>query len=524
MVKSKYLKSPYLEIIIMVGAVVLSYFGLMILGAIPEIPTEGDMATSTVVAIQFAFFMLSVAIALISVIAGIGGGVIFTPIMLAFTNVNSVVVRGAGLIVAMFSGLISTGIFIKKGLANYRTSILMTISQAIGALIGALLALSVANTSGATGEGILRLSLGIILISLAVYFLTGGKKLEHPYVDEKKISRFTSFLELDGKYYEESEGKMYTYKVKNAGIGILLIAIVGFIGGFFGMGGGWAITPVLNVGMGIPMKVAAASSGAILGIGSCVSIWAYISAGAIIPFFVLPWLSGQVVGGYIGSYALAKIKVSTVRIILIGIMFFTSYGLVTKALTTLGLIGKVSSFSEVIFFTAIIALVIIAIIRDSKKSKPAKASGSEIKASEEKMKSYEVELPLSERAYANVIHVVTIISSVLALFAPLLIMINPSANILNPNRIFQAIISGGKINDIWALASTQTFPGSHYYLWHMNMSDSWAQLAISLGCSVGLWALIPSVALKFFKEKNIKDGILGLVLLLLIALSMMGVF
>lgn len=521
MIHSKYLKSPYLEVIIMLTAVVLSYFGLMILGAVPEIPPEGDMKTSTVAVIQFAFFMLSVAIALVSVIAGIGGGVIFTPIMLAFTNVNSVVVRGAGLIVAMFSGLISTGIFIKKGLTTFRTSVLMTISQAAGALIGALLALAIANTSGATGEGILRLSLGFILIALAVYFLIGGKKLEHPFVDENKISRFTKALKLDGEYYEESEGKMYQYKVKNAGIGIILIAVVGFIGGFFGMGGGWAITPVLNVGMGIPMKVAAASSGAILGIGSCVSIWAYISAGAIIPFFVLPWLSGQVVGGYIGSYALAKIKVSTVRIILIGIMFFTSYGLVAKAFTTLGIIGKVSSISEVIFFTIIIALVIVAIVKDSKKSK---AIGSTSAVKKEVIENHVVELPLSERSYANVIHAVTIISSVLALFAPLLIMINPAANILDPNKIFQVIFNGGKIKDIWVFSQTGSFPGSHYYINNMNMSDSWAQIAISLGCSVGLWALIPSVALKFFKEKDIKDGILGMVLLLLILFSMLGVF
>ena len=151
--RSKLMRSPYLEIIIMISSVVLSYFGLIILGAVPETPADGVMATSTVVVIQFALLMLSVAIALISVIAGIGGGVIFTPIMLAFTSVNSVVVRGAGLIVAMFSGLISTGIFIKKGLCEYRTALLMTISQAIGALIGALLAIGLASSTGATGGG-----------------------------------------------------------------------------------------------------------------------------------------------------------------------------------------------------------------------------------------------------------------------------------------------------------------------------------------------------------------------------------
>ena len=517
--KSKLLRSPYLEILIMVSSVVLSYFGLLILGAVPQPAADGVMATSTVVAIQFALFMLSVAIALISVIAGIGGGVIFTPIMLAFTSVNSVVVRGAGLIVAMFSGLISTGIFIKKGLCDYRTSLMMTISQAIGALIGALLAIGMASSTGATGEGLLRLSLGLVLTALAVYFLTGGKKLEHP--DVKKADRFSASLRLDGQYYEESEGRMFPYKVHRVGIATLLIFVVGFIGGFFGMGGGWAITPVLNVCMGLPMKVAAASSGAILGIGSCVSIWAYMSAGAIIPFFVLPWLSGQVIGGFIGSYALARIKVHTVRLILIGIMFFTSFGLVTKALSTLGVMGSVSSLTQVIVFTVIIGLVILAIILDKKKSAPAQAKAADAALRHEPP---EIDLPASVRCYASIVHVITIVSAILALFAPLLILINPSANILDPNRIFQVIFSGGSIEQIWSLSKTGSFPGAHYFVDNMASSDSWAQIAISLGCSVGLWALLPTVALQYFKEKNYLWATLGLVFIALIVLSMLGVF
>ena len=217
------------------------------------------MSTSTVVWIQFAFFILSVAIAMISVIAGIGGGVIFTPIMLAFTGVNSIVIRGTGLVVAMFSGLISTGIFIKKGLSNYKLAMILTISQAVGALSGALLAVAAAESSGVTGEGLMRAGLGLILLLIAVYFLIGGRKIENPTVTT--VDRFTGWLGLDGSYYEQSEGRTKSYRVKRAPLGLLLIFFVGVIGGFFGMGGGWAITPVLNMGMGVPLKLAAGELG-----------------------------------------------------------------------------------------------------------------------------------------------------------------------------------------------------------------------------------------------------------------------
>lgn len=99
--KSKISKSPILESVIMIGTVIITY-GAMAILSVASTPQAGGMSTGTIVLYLAAFFLLSVAIAFISVIAGIGGGVIFTPIMLAFTSVNSVVVRGTGLIVAMF--------------------------------------------------------------------------------------------------------------------------------------------------------------------------------------------------------------------------------------------------------------------------------------------------------------------------------------------------------------------------------------------------------------------------------------
>jgi uncharacterized membrane protein YfcA len=366
--QSKYLQSPWLESVIMVGSVILSFAGLGLLSLVlPGQVSSGEMANATVVLILFGFFLLSVAIAMISVIAGIGGGVIFTPIMLAFTGVNSVVVRGTGLIVAMFSGLISTGIFIKKRISNYRLCLILTLSQGFGALAGSTLAVSTAQSTGAFGEGLLRAGLGLILLATSVYFFLGGKRLEWPSI--KKVGRLTRRLGLNGTYLEESMNTVLNYQVTRAPLGILLVFLVGVLGGFFGMGGGWAITPSLNLGMGLPLKLAAANSGVILGIGSCVSVWPYAFAGAIIPFFVLPWLAGQVIGGFIGSYVLARIKVRAIRLVLIGIMLFTSFGLVTKGLEVLNVMGSTPPVIQVGVFAFTTAGTIIAVFISFRKEK-----------------------------------------------------------------------------------------------------------------------------------------------------------
>ena len=265
-----HLRSPYLEIGIMLLSVLLAFCGLVALAVTGPETSGGEMSNVAIIGILLAFFLLATAIAVISVIAGIGGGVIFTPIMLAFTNVDSVVIRGTGLIVAMFSGLISTGIFLRKGLGNYRFCMTMTLSQSIGALLGATLAVRAAETGGASGEGLMRTALGLLLAAIAVYFLLGSKNLEWPLI--RRIDKFTALLQLGGSYFEETEGRIRTYQVTRAPLGLALLFLAGLVGGFFGMGGGWAVTPALNLGMAMPLKLAVANSGIIHGIGSCVSI------------------------------------------------------------------------------------------------------------------------------------------------------------------------------------------------------------------------------------------------------------
>ena len=363
-IRRKYLKSPWLEAILMMAVLAASFIALNVISSKAALPAEGAMSSGEITGYLAIFFFISFAIAIISVMAGIGGGVIFTPIMLAFTNVDSLVIRATGLIVAMFSGLISTGIFLRKGLGNLKLTLILATSQGVGAFLGAQTAIYAYNYLGKQGEAWIRLLLGVMLTAISVYFLFGGKKLEWPEVN--RIGRFTRWLRLTHTYYEDSEERVVTYRLKKAAWGMFGTFFVGIIGGFFGMGGGWAITPVQNLIMGVPMKVAAANSGIILGMVDCVAVWPYILTGAIFPLFVLPWLSGQVIGGYLGSLLLVKIKVTIIRFILIGIMFFTSFGLLTRGMEILKIIPPLSPTVSLLVFAVVIVFVGLSVI-DSRK-------------------------------------------------------------------------------------------------------------------------------------------------------------
>ena len=136
----------------------------------------------------------------------------------------------------------------------------------------------------------------------------------------------------------------------------------------------------------------------------------------------------------------------------------------------------------------------------------------------------QISIPASERVYAGIIHAVTFVVSIAALFVPVFILVNPSNNLLNPNMIFGAIFKGASPDQIWAASATGGFPGTHFYWQHILKADSWAMLAVCLGCAVGLLAVVPAVLIQIFKEKQILNACLGTVMAALIFCALTGVF
>jgi uncharacterized protein len=353
------MQSPWLELTTLGTTIILSFIALHLISIGAEVP-PGGMALSNISWLIMGFFILSFAIAVIAVLAGIGGGVIYTPIMLAFTPVNSLIVRATGLIVAMCGGIVSSGLLLKTGIANLKLSIFSTLGYGLGGFAGAQGAIFIAKNMGASGEGVIRIVLAAIVIIISLYFIFSGKKMEWPVV--KQVDNFTRWLGLTQPYYERSTSTRIDYKVTRAGWVIICLFGIGLISGFFGMGAGWAIVPAMNLLTGLPLKVAAASSHVIIGMGDGITIWPYVLVGAIIPLFVAPWLVGQVLGGIVGSHVLVHARAKAVRYILIGIMFYTSFGLVADALIKLGLITRVSGTIYVGVLVIVLLITILAII------------------------------------------------------------------------------------------------------------------------------------------------------------------
>ena len=314
---------PELSILIM-----LITGGYIVMGVFSQVQSTDTLSATSIWLIIVGSFLISTAIATLAVIGGIGGGVIFTPIMLGFTSLDSLVIRATGLVVAMFSGLISTGPFMKSKLADLKLVFYCGVPITFGALVGSVAAIYLHESLGEVGDGAVRLSLGILMLVVAWFLFTGGGKTEYP--EPKRIDSLSIKLGLNGSYWEESLGKVVHYQLTRSFAGAIIFIALGFIGGFFGLGGGAFLTATLNLVMMAPVKIAAACSGVLLAISNATAIWTYITYGALIAVFAAPWMLGQVVGGILGAHLLIRIQAGFVRKILIGILIISSVKLIVR--------------------------------------------------------------------------------------------------------------------------------------------------------------------------------------------------
>ena len=102
----------------------------------------------------------------------------------------------------MFSGLVATGPFMRKGLADIKLVLLGSLPILVGGLCGSVAAIRLDQNFGDIGDAIVRLLLGLLLLSIASVFVFGGAETEYPEVNKK--DKLGSRLKLRHMYWEDS--------------------------------------------------------------------------------------------------------------------------------------------------------------------------------------------------------------------------------------------------------------------------------------------------------------------------------
>jgi uncharacterized membrane protein YfcA len=269
-----------------------------------------------------ALFVTCFALGVVAVPAGVGGGVLFVPIVSGFFPFHLDFVRGAGLLVALASALASGPSLLRAGLADLRMALPLALVASISSIAGALIGLSLPAAGVET-------ALGAIILCIA-FWMMFARKSEFPETSTR--DRLASALGFHGVYFDEARQRNVEWRAHQTLAGFVIFAGIGVMAGLFGLGAGWASVPTLNLVMGIPLRVSAGTSGFILSLATPPAVWVYFNAGALLAIIAVPSVLGMMLGAMVGTHVVKTARASVIRNLLIAILVFAGLRVLLKGL------------------------------------------------------------------------------------------------------------------------------------------------------------------------------------------------
>jgi uncharacterized membrane protein YfcA len=301
----------------------LSRLGLILLALVWAAPAAAADATSVPWWIwPAALFAVSFALGIVGVLAGVGGGVLFVPIVSGFFPFHLDFVRAAGLLLALSGALSAAPGLLRCGLASMRLAMPLALAGSVTSIAGAVLGL-------ALPANVVQTALGVTILAI-VLLMWRARKSEHP--DVRAPDPLAAALHLSGIFHDPATGRDVEWRVHRTPLGLATFAGIGLLAGLFGLGAGWANVPALNLLMGAPLKLAVGTSGFVLSVVDTAAAWVYVNRGAVLPVLVAPSIVGVMLGAKIGSRLLRVVHASTVRKIVIGLLLVAGARALLKGL------------------------------------------------------------------------------------------------------------------------------------------------------------------------------------------------
>jgi hypothetical protein len=266
--------------------------------------------------------LMTFVMGILAALGGVGGGVLFVPIVSGFSPFHLDFVRCTGLLVALCGALAAGPGFLRMNLASLRLAMPVALIASACAIAGAMVGLALPTN-------VVQTSLGAAILLIVALMLRARKST---FPDVPQADALSQALRIHGVYLEASLAQEVDWKIHRTLPGLFLFIGIGFMAGMFGLGAGWANVPVLNLVMGAPLKVSVATSKFLLSITDTSAAWVYLNEGCVIPMMVVPSLVGIMLGSFVGVRILRVAKPGFVRWIVIALLLFAGGKAITKGL------------------------------------------------------------------------------------------------------------------------------------------------------------------------------------------------
>lgn len=249
---------------------------------------------------------------------GLGGGVFMVPLFTLFLGVDPKIAVAASAIAVVTNSVVGSTRHLRNRYVNIRLSMLLEISTALGAIVGALIAVAVS-------AGFLKALLGVVLLYAAWSMLRGRKvEIENCSLDEPDN------LHLMDSFHEK-DGRLVRYMPRRVPFGIGASSGAGVISGMLGIGGGVVQVPMMNLLMKVPLRAAAGSSSFMVGMTAVATAAVFYASGKIDLTVTVPAMIGVLAGSNIGSVLTRRLKTERLVIVFVVVMVYLGVSMVLSA-------------------------------------------------------------------------------------------------------------------------------------------------------------------------------------------------
>jgi hypothetical protein len=222
----------------------------------------------------------------ISSMIGIGGGVLYVPILLAF-GFSFYQAAAISIFIIMVLSVSASLVYHRVQLVDWKLALIIEPLTAIMSLVGGYYSSFIQIKE-------LKILFILVLIVSGYFMIKPIKKIQDKFINKRKWGYWSR------KFGEEK------YSV-NLIIGLPIAALAGIVAGLLGIGGGVIIVPLLVLLLGVPMKIAVGTSCFMAGITALFGFWGHYFAGHFEPKITLILALVVFAGAQVGSRISIKV-------------------------------------------------------------------------------------------------------------------------------------------------------------------------------------------------------------------------
>src|SRR5215475_6307547 len=205
-------------------------------------------------------------------LAGVGGGIIVTPLLAIYFGLPMHQAIGVTLLCVIATSTATSALYVERHVTDVRLGMTLELATTAGALIAALVAHRVNHRT-----------LAILLAGFLLY--SSGSMVRKAWTSRK----------------EKREESIPDYTPQNYPVGLVASVIAGGFSGLLGIGGGPIKMPVMYLVMKVPLRVAAATSNFMIGVTAATSVYIYWGRGDVRMDMAAPLVAGVFTGGLLGA-------------------------------------------------------------------------------------------------------------------------------------------------------------------------------------------------------------------------------